>query len=95
MQLGPGVLAAVGCRFVCTHVMKVQCMCCTQAVKGFFQGVTEGNFKYPLRVADAITYMGDLNEAVTSDNVCTFPIPEDEFTFAAEYEYEPPEEEDE
>jgi hypothetical protein len=62
-----------------------------QAVKAFFQGTTEENYQHPLRVADAITYMGDLNQAFISDNTCKFPAPVDEFGFAANYEYMPPE----
>lgn len=73
----------------------LKCMCHMQAAKGFFQGVTEGNSRFPLRVADAITYMGDLNDAFASEDVCAFTPPGDEFAFAAEYEYEFPEEEEE
>ena len=69
-------------------------MCAMQEVKGFFQGVTVQQFRFPLRVADAITYMGDLNEAFLSPDACAFPLPEEEFPFAAAYEYEPPEEEE-
>lgn len=66
-----------------------------QAVEAFFQGVTVQQFKYPNRVADAVTYMGALNQAFASQDTCSFPLPEEEFPFAAEYEYEPPEEEEE
>jgi hypothetical protein len=66
-----------------------------QEVKAFFQDVTEHNFKYPQRVVDAVTYMGDLSETFASGDVCAFPLPANEFPYAAGFEYDPPEEEEE
>jgi len=63
-----------------------------QATQAFFQGTLEGNFRYPLRVADAITYMDSLNAQIGS-GTCAPPDPA-VFPIADDFEYEAPEEEE-
>jgi hypothetical protein len=68
-----------------------------QDVKGFFQGVTERNFKYPMRVAAAVEYMADLNDAFAAGKPCQFPPVATAVPFSADetYTYEAPPPKDE
>jgi hypothetical protein len=43
-----------------------------QDARGFIQGTTEDNFRFPLRVADAVKYVGTLSDALASDAPCNF-----------------------
>lgn len=64
-----------------------------QDAKGFFQGVSERNVRYPLRVADAISYMGDINDAFAAGTPCQFPPVAEAYAFSTgpNYDFEEPE----
>lgn len=62
---------------------------CVQATQAFFGGILENNFRYPLRIADAITYMDSLNAGIT-DGTCAPPNVAD-FAIADDFTYEAPE----
>lgn len=61
---------------------------CVQTTQAFFEGALEDNFRYPLRVADAISYMDSLNAGIT-DGTCAPPNVAD-FAIADDFTYEAP-----
>lgn len=66
-----------------------------QDARGFFQETTEENYKYPLRIADAISYMGNLSTSLASPMPCSITPVSEAFPISLQPEFDFEEEEEE
>ena len=68
-----------------------------QDARGFFQEITVENYKYPLRIGDAISYMGNLSNTLASPMPCAIPPVSEVFPISlkSEFDFEEEEEEEE
>lgn len=75
-----------------SQARKVTPRTCVQDIAGMWQGVTERNFRHPLRIATAIEYMSEAREIINAPEDASCQLPElPSFAEEENYDFECPE----